>query len=534
MHRKFWTAFFSLVVVLCLAFGFVGCDGPAGEGGGGGGTKLATPTNLRIEQTALLWDAVENATGYVVKADGHESSVNGTSFSLAQLTEGKTYKLQVKATGGTGYEDSDWSAEISYTPATAPAGGHVIVSAEGFIVDGTTLYIKVSNATETFDFNDKITVRDGATWVLSNDALGESSIVTKTISLSEPGDKTVYIIVTGDDGYTSYTVTVRRRPVYNVTYVLGSGEDIVKKIEEDGFAAELTEDEIPDREGFEFKGYDYDFSQPITGDTTVKLKWDSGLHYIDENGETVPVENDYEILSAAADRTLTGWYILRGQVSGNFTLTVSGEAHIILDDGCFWTVTGNIIVPESSVLNIYAVSSGSETGSLTVGGNIGGKDGVDGENGEGEQFGPDGEDGTAGTDGTDGQDAGTIIINGGFIAAQAVGGGKGGRGGNGGVGSWGASGATASNGVGLTGGSGGDGGKGGSGGSVECIVINGGNVDTGRIGGGFGGSGGDGGRGGLGGTGKHGIQGNTKSGGRGGIGGKGGSGGDGGTGGSIG
>ena len=378
--------------------------------------------------------SVEIATVFVVKADGHESSVNGTSFSLAQLTEGKTYKLQVKATGGTGYEDSDWSAEISYTPATAPAGGHVIVSAEGFIVDGTTLYIKVSNATETFDFNDKITVRDGATWVLSNDALGESSIVTKTISLSEPGDKTVYIIVTGDDGYTSYTVTVRRRPVYNVTYVLGSGEDIVKKIEEDGFAAELTEDEIPDREGFEFKGYDYDFSQPITGDTTVKLKWDSGLHYIDENGETVPVENDYEILSAAADRTLTGWYILRGQVSGNFTLTVSGEAHIILDDGCFWTVTGNIIVPESSVLNIYAVSSGSETGSLTVGGNIGGKDGVDGENGEGEQFGPDGEDGTAGTDGTDGQDAGTIIINGGFIAAQAVGGGKGGRGGNGGVG----------------------------------------------------------------------------------------------------
>ena len=43
---------------------------PAGEGGEGGGTKLATPSNLRIEQTALLWDAVENATGYVVKADG--------------------------------------------------------------------------------------------------------------------------------------------------------------------------------------------------------------------------------------------------------------------------------------------------------------------------------------------------------------------------------------------------------------------------------------------------------------------------------
>ena len=262
MHRKIWTVLFSLAAALCLAFGLVACGDPAGEGGeggGGGGTKLATPSNLRIEQTALLWDAVENATGYVVKADGQESSVNGTSFSLAQLTEDKTYKLQVKATGGTGYEDSDWSAEISYTPATAPAGGHVIVSAEGFTVDGTTLYIKVSNATETFDFNGKITVSDGATWVLSNDALGESSIVTKTISLSEPGDKTVYIIVTGDDGYTSYTVTVRRRPVYNVTYVLGRGEDIVKKIEEDGFAAELTEDEIPDREGFEFKGYDYDF-----------------------------------------------------------------------------------------------------------------------------------------------------------------------------------------------------------------------------------------------------------------------------------
>ena len=68
---------------------------------------LETPNNLVISGTTLSWDAVANATGYVVDVNGTEIPVSSTSVDLASyLTSDATIK--VKATSA-GYIDSDYA-----------------------------------------------------------------------------------------------------------------------------------------------------------------------------------------------------------------------------------------------------------------------------------------------------------------------------------------------------------------------------------------------------------------------------------------
>ncbi|MFA5676701.1 MAG: InlB B-repeat-containing protein, partial [Christensenellales bacterium] len=192
-----------------------------------------------------------------------------------------------------------------------------------------------------------------------------------------------------------------------------------------------------------------------TSDITLYAKWRS-VPYIDENGESqlVSVSNLTE-LTISGNRTLTGWYLLSGTVSGNFTLTVSGEAHIILADNCEWVVNAGIIVTTGNELYIYAQSVGSTAGELSTNANIGGGNGYD--------------------SGEKGGDGGTITINGGTISATNIGGGNGRNGGS----------------VLVIGPGGGEVDyAAGNGGDNGTITINGGTVSATNIGGGNGGNGG--------------------------------------------
>lgn len=88
------------------------------------GQKLATPTNLRVEDGIIRFQAVANATAYKVVIDYSDFTITTTSLSLIpyQLPPG-TYRITVQALGN-GYAilDSDISAVYSYViirPKTA-------------------------------------------------------------------------------------------------------------------------------------------------------------------------------------------------------------------------------------------------------------------------------------------------------------------------------------------------------------------------------------------------------------------------------
>ena len=188
--------------------------------------------------------------------------------------------------------------------------------------------------------------------------------------------------------------------------------------------------------------------------------------YIDENNQEQTC-GEYTEVTDGLTAWSSGWYVVDSNVTIG-RVTVSGDVHLILTDGCNLTVNGGIDVSGSNALTIYGQSGG--TGSLEATGS---------------------EDNAGIGNGLRG-DGGSITINGGSITAN------GGWGGAGiGSGRYGSGGSITINGGSITanGGEGGSGIGGGRYGFGGSITINGGSItakgggDCGDIGVGQGGGG---------------------------------------------
>ncbi len=86
---------------------------------GCGKSKLATPKNPTINELTmtLSWDGVENATNYIVNANGKNYVVSKNSFELVNLDAG-SYSLKVKSRNAKGdYSDSGWTTTLKYERA---------------------------------------------------------------------------------------------------------------------------------------------------------------------------------------------------------------------------------------------------------------------------------------------------------------------------------------------------------------------------------------------------------------------------------
>jgi len=132
--------------------------------------------------------------------------------------------------------------------------------------DGTNVYGKVSNATEIFSFLNEITVNGTATYVVSLDIYGMQPVVTKTVTLTV-GDNVFYVLQIVGEDITTYTVTIRRRPMHMVRFDTDGGTAVASQtIEEDNF---MTMPDTPWKEGYTFVGWDRDLTLAITEQTTV-------------------------------------------------------------------------------------------------------------------------------------------------------------------------------------------------------------------------------------------------------------------------
>ena len=144
-----------------------------------------------------------------------------------------------------------------------------------FKITGNELYTKVSNSTQTFAFSTAINVAQNATFTVSTDNKGECVIRSKTVEL-EVGDNTYYIIVENGKDAAIYVVTIRRKPVYVVNFVGDKNTVLSKQIEEDDKVTEPTEVSI---KGYEFNGWTFDFTTPITCNTTIYANLDKPIVY---------------------------------------------------------------------------------------------------------------------------------------------------------------------------------------------------------------------------------------------------------------
>ena len=128
-----------------------------------------------------------------------------------------------------------------------------------------------------------------------------------------------------------------------------------------------------------------------------------------------------------------GWYYVSGSVNIPYRFAVIGTVNIILVDGCRFTASQGICVPEGSTLNIYAQKAGDGCGALTAyqeGKNaaIGGEGGNDASGNGPDIYDPYNYENTT-PDAANAPEAGTITIYGGDITANGnIGGGDGGDG----------------------------------------------------------------------------------------------------------
>ena len=139
----------------------------------------------------------------------------------------------------------------------------------------------------------------------------------------------------------------------------------------------------------------------------------TGITYLDASGTQQTCDNATAVTeddTTWGNDNETTWYVAQGDVTISSSVTVNGEIHLILADGCNLTVNGDIT--EGS-LTIYGQANG--TGKLNVSGSIISGYGADGS--EDEDFANPGESG------------GSIAINGGTINAVRIASGNGGRGG---------------------------------------------------------------------------------------------------------
>ena len=146
-------------------------------------------------------------------------------------------------------------------------------------------------------------------------------------------------------------------------------------------------------------------STTVTGQAVISLRTGASA-YLDENGSqqtspettstVVPVINTW-----GSNGNDEYWYIVSGDVTIDSRVTVNGDVHLILADGCNLTVNGGIgLNGNNSNITIYAQSTGDAMGALTAVAN-GSSD--------------------AGIGGDEDEPAGAITIHGGRITAEGYG-----------------------------------------------------------------------------------------------------------------
>lgn len=203
---------------------------------------LEAPANVRVEGNTLLWDAVEDAIGYVVKLGNEEIPATGTSLDITSITSKLSLgenAFTVKALGGYDtegyYTDSVYSAAATYIYRTAyevPAN----LAAGNFSLDGAfaLTWDEVETATSyTVKINDETLVVD--TNMLDLLTVTDKLMLDNTVSVKANANEGAYRLES------AYTATINVH--YNAEAIAEAKEYVAKVEAVDTLTGDNTQDE---------------------------------------------------------------------------------------------------------------------------------------------------------------------------------------------------------------------------------------------------------------------------------------------------
>ncbi len=232
------------------------------------------------------------------------------------------------------------------TPQICTVCGYVLQEETGILfntltVEGASVYGVVSNATTDFSFIDEVTVKGNATYIVDDNKDCNTPIKSKTVDL-ESGDNTFYVLETIGNDIKLFTVTIRRRPMYDVTFDVNGGTAVAaQKVEEGYLATEPTTTKV----GYTFAGWDYDFTQAITQNTTITASWSANT---DTKYTVIYYWQNIEDDNYTPHETVE----LEGETDTTVNAEIKVYAHFTYNKD-MGTVSGNIDGNGSLVLSVY-------------------------------------------------------------------------------------------------------------------------------------------------------------------------------------
>ena len=239
------------------------------------------------------------------------------------------------------------------------------IAIDGFSQDENNVYnIKVSNTTKSLEIEPLLSLDERSSWVLSTDPRGRSVIKSKTASLAV-GNNIYYALVTDVSGETQvYTFKIRRKPTYNVIFDVAGGKSLeIQTVEEDGFATAPA----ATRDGYDFLGWDYDFSAPITENKVITASWrakeytiayDAAGGSVEGSSFNISYDKKYTLATPSRENyEFLGWYYGDKRVD-DLTWSVPANATLVAKwDPCKYNIGydlkgGSVATPNPTVYTV--------------------------------------------------------------------------------------------------------------------------------------------------------------------------------------
>ncbi len=287
MKMRFLLRIIILLLSICAAaFVFSACGESSSNGSGGGSTAIdqndgenpytpetpitidVTGVELNYEDKSISVGDTFNLIATIIPNTATDKSVTWSSSDngIATVSNGRVSAIKA----GTATITATTSNGITATCFVTVNNNDI--SFNTLQADGLTAYGKVSHDTDIFSFINEIKVSGNVSYTVSTDLQGTNVVPTKTVNL-KVGDNTFYILVSSknSDDILLYTVTVRRRPIYTVSFDTDGGSYVYSQyIEEDSFAS-YPEDTF--RDGYTFINWSFDFTLPILYSRTIYANW---------------------------------------------------------------------------------------------------------------------------------------------------------------------------------------------------------------------------------------------------------------------
>ena len=379
----------ALLITSLTLFGLFFVTSCGSDSSGESSSQIKTSISSSVSNTSSETDGEQGNSSSssssfsqsLSETDSEQSKSSSSSSSQKEDSlQGHVHQMQhvarVEATGSTSgnveyyhcvscgknFKDKNGTTEI--TDVVIPATRKITFKTLT-VDENNNVYGKVPNSQTTYSFLTEVSTPHNVSYIVSLDIYGIQQVPTKTVPINV-GDNVFYITETVGNDITLYTVTIRRRPVYTVTFNTNCSTVVENQlVEEDFFAIEPKLEKI----GYTFLGWNYSFQNPITSDIQITASWSANID--------TKYKVEYYLQNLKDDYyTLYETYNFSGTTDTTATAKQLGYEHFSFNYDNSLT-SGNIDGDGSLVLKLYYIrnsyvlsNENTEYGEITNGNTI--------------------------------------------------------------------------------------------------------------------------------------------------------------------